>query len=1193
MTVAAVMPADARLDLGGPYKGLAPFADNELDALLFFGRERERDVIVANLIASRLTILYGPSGVGKSSVLRAGVAFRLRELAEVNEVRRGSAEHAVCVVDSWSGDASQAVAEAVADAVPGSVGGASTADLLESAAQAAGGHLYVVFDQFEEYLLYHGDRDGGPLGAAIGDLVADRRSGVNVLLAVREDALAHLDVLKRRVPNLFGNSLRLERLDRRAARAAIVGPVERYSRIAGERDTVSVEPDLVDAVLDQVEVGKVELGPGGSGEAPQTERSGIEAPFLQLVMARIWEAERAAGSRVLRVETLRELGGAASIVRAHVERALEALSDEQRSFASSVFNQLVTPSGTKVAHAGPDLADYAGTSEANLAPVLARLGRERILRAIDAPEAGTRYEIFHDVLADAVLEWRAVYETQREVAEERRRRRRALVTAAVALAGLAVMTAVAIFAVLQRSEAKERERSAQASALAATALQRLGDDPRASLALAVRAAEIEPSAQTEDVLRRALLTDRLRGIVRVGRPVAAVAFSPDGQRLLTGSADGNVAVRERNSHAVVARVDVPAPLVAATYGSNGTVLAAGGDMLRLWRDGGRSMLLRHPKAIRSAELSRDGAVATTACADGRVRIFRTSDGKLLANFAQKGVTWATYAPQTARVAMRVATSRGEVARILDVAHARAVATLPQTGVNDIAFSPDGKLLAVGPENEPTSLWRATDGRRLHLLDDEGGAVNHVVFSPNGRFLATGGGDGVVRVWRVETGDRFYYLLGHKNPIDHLAFSSSGNALASSDAEGTIRVWATGNVVEAGKLAALLVGHDGPIVRTAFAPRGTALLSGSADGTARLWDASVEQTLQPIGREHDVGDAAFDRAGRRVLAAGDASAHVWDGRGGGVVTTLVPYCGPRTAVAPHGTTYASASSKAVCLYGRDGTLLKMLPLGGAPASLVFTDDGRSLLAAKGGSVYVIRVRSRDVVATLEAKGQVLDLAVKNGVIATAGSDGHIRLWKLDGRLVRELDGHTKRVVSVAFSSDGERLVSASEDGTARVWSLEGRTLHVLRGHSQPLTDAEFDPIGIWIVTTSKGSTPNVLLWDARTGTLRDTLVGHFNSVTSARFSFDGRWLTTAGPVAAGLWSLDSPSHEIIYLRGHTKGLLTTAAFSPHGYRVMTASSGDGTVRVYTCEICRPLGGLLQLARRRLASSSAAPARSTSR
>src|SRR5918912_3824472 len=201
---------------------------------------------------------------------------------------------------------------------------------------------------------------------------------------------------------------------------------------------MTIEPALVETVLDQVQSGRVDVGGQGRGAVAGDGADGrIETPYLQLVMQRLWEEERAAGSSVLRLATLAGLGGAERIVAEHLERAMGTLGPAERDEASRVFNHLVTPSGMKIAHGLDDLAKYAGAPPAELGEVVERLAQARVLRPVAAPDEpdAIRYEIFHDVLAGAVLGWRMRHESQRELererAEARRRQRRLLGVAGV------------------------------------------------------------------------------------------------------------------------------------------------------------------------------------------------------------------------------------------------------------------------------------------------------------------------------------------------------------------------------------------------------------------------------------------------------------------------------------------------------------------------------------------------------------------------------------------------------------------------------------------------------------------------------------------------------------------------------------------------------------------------------------------
>jgi hypothetical protein len=394
-----------------PYKGLMPYT--EKDAAFFFGRERDQRLIIANLFAARLTMFYGASGVGKTSVLQAGAAYHLRQRDEL----------VIVVFNAWSGDPVVGLKQAVANEikrllkepmpVPESL---SLVDFLAQGVTRLDGRLMIILDQFEEYFLYHPQEDGeGTFAVQFPRAVNRLDLRVSFLVSIREDSLAKLDRFKGRIPNLFDNYLRIEHLDREAARAAIEKPVEQYNLL--RKTNVCVEPTLVKAVLDQVRTGQVVLSEAGRGVVradikPAPAEMRIETPYLQLVMTRLWDEEMRTGSRVLRLETLDRLGGAQHIVRTHLDAALGALPPSEQDVTARVFHNLVTPSGTKIAHTVPDLAEYAELPQRQVAIVLDKLSGPdvRILRPVapppDQPNA-SRYEIFHDVLAPAILDWRA------------------------------------------------------------------------------------------------------------------------------------------------------------------------------------------------------------------------------------------------------------------------------------------------------------------------------------------------------------------------------------------------------------------------------------------------------------------------------------------------------------------------------------------------------------------------------------------------------------------------------------------------------------------------------------------------------------------------------------------------------------------------------------------------------------------
>ena len=419
-----------------PYLGLASYGDTDEDAARFFGREAERDLVIANLRSATVTVLYGPSGVGKSSLLHAGVVHRLRAT---------QAQPGVIVLDDWSRDPTAALTAGVA-AVAGVHSDGGESDLTLSAALDALREqrtraLHIILDRFEDYLRLYSAGHGDEFAAALAMLLAPGHVRVRVLIALRQDRLAELDHLDGFLPARFGNVLRLEPLSPEQAREAIVGPLEFYnaSRHAMQGNgAVTLEPGLVDMVLAEL-IDLSRRDPGRSSADGQGDGSAdsIDPSFLSLTMRRIWDADVGAGACELRLSTLRSLGGAARIFDNHLSSTMNALSTSERRLAADVLHFLVTPSGAIQRWTALDLADYVHRSNAEVEALTEKLSRSpaRILRSVETVHDGTthvEYEPTHQVLARPILEWRRRYETVR--LEHRLRRLLLSLAAVVAVA---------------------------------------------------------------------------------------------------------------------------------------------------------------------------------------------------------------------------------------------------------------------------------------------------------------------------------------------------------------------------------------------------------------------------------------------------------------------------------------------------------------------------------------------------------------------------------------------------------------------------------------------------------------------------------------------------------------------------------------------------------------------------------------
>jgi WD40 repeat protein len=1142
---------------GTPFVGLVPYGEG--DAAFFFGRDEEKQIVSGNLRAARLTILYGSSGVGKTSLLHAGVVHELHEQVRANASGRPvRTPFAICAFSAWRSDPLAGLAEAMRAAASEALGGAELApwrpgEPLIEAVRAWTDRvrpLLVVLDQFEDYFLYHPAEDGeGSFAVEFPRLVNEPNLHVSFMLSIREDAWAKLDRFEGRIPALFANYVRVEHLGRDAAREAIEGPVGEWNhRLPPGEEPYTVEPALVDAVIDAAAAGSLGQADGAAPDA--ADGDGIEAPFLQLVMERLWRATVEAGGRTLDLARLDALGGAQQIVENHLLEALGKLTTEEQAVAADLFRFLVTRSKTKIAHPASDLAEWTERPEREVAAVLEKLCRGesgRILRPVSPPggvgEMG--YELFHDVLGEPIVEWRKQFEQRRELEADAKRqrvvRRRLVAIGGVLLTLVAVFAALTVWALKKSSDARRATASATSVALASAADNQLTSHFDASLLLGLEAYRARATAQASSSILSALEAARRSGAQTILRAdqgaVTGVAFSPDGQTLASAGADGSVVLWDVRTRT---RIGEPleghiGPIVAIAFSPDGRTLAAGnspedtGDAadarVVLWNTHTHKRLgrpLRCPQAsLGGIAFGPHGQTLATAGSsddgDGTVVLWnvRTHHHGPPMNGHQGGLAGVAFSKDGHMLAS-VSYSDGADGTNGSVLLWSLPGATPRGkpfgthhgDYNGVAFNPDGDTIATAGFDGAVRLWNTTTHAEVGPpLKGARGATNGIAFSRYGRTLATAGNRGTVWLWDVRTHKpRAQPLDGRQGGVTGVAFSRDG-VLASAGRDGTVRLWSSSPQRELGQALQGTVGTFRFDNVVTFSPDGRTLVGASSDGTLRTWDMrrartdvgrAISRAPKAPGKHCTVTDSGAS------LCLGADVIHLPDGAKWAV----------GAAYTADGRTLVTADqSGAVRLRDASSHLRQRLRIPGDWFFAV-SPDGSMLATANEGdnATRLWDLRTHTQVVRLRESALSASFSPDGHILATAGVDGTVRLWdtRTYASLGRLRAGDTTSVSSIAFSPDGSVLAVGSVDGLIRFWDVEAQTQlgRPLRGHSAAVSSLAFSPDGGTLASGSVDTT--VRLWSVQTHIkLGQPLRGFTDTVDSIAFSPDGRTLAASG------------------------------------------------------------------------------------
>ncbi len=656
--------------------------------------------------------------------------------------------------------------------------------------------------------------------------------------------------------------------------------------------------------------------------------------------------------------------------------------------------------------------------------------------------------------------------------------------------------------------------------------------------------ESKPSTPTEPSPATPAEIVELRRLLGHRQQVNAVAVSPDGCFLLSGSHDKTLRLWNLASGKEERRFEGHTEnILAVVFSPNGRLAASAGGG-GLWKDGQRKET------------------------DFSIRVWDVETARELRRCTghTRPVTSLAFTPNGRQL---LSGSQDTTLRLWDVADGRQVQLLSghDGEVLSVAVSPDGKSALSGSADRTLGLWDLETGKLTRRFTGHAAAVRSVAFSPNGKIAFSGAEDRTVRRWNLDNGESVLFSSQGPTLLTPSPFGSSGAHLA---AVACVAVSADGRRV--------LSAGGGPASMT-LGTR-TARISGT-DNRVRLWDAATgQQICFEEGHTKELLCVGFSPDGRFAVSAGlDKTIRVlWlskaeaDAAPGKLAQLALASESPRIPVLVKqqgrlvSALYSTTSSKSTLKPGE-----YELELADQPEEFRLSADTVTL---KPGEQQTLAIR-REPLAEKPAPPQLTEIRRFSGHTAgvlsvdisrdgkqalSGGRDKTVRLWDLaSGQQLRSQEGVTEEVWGVAFSPDGSRAISGGLGKVVWFWDVTtGKEIRTFTCAGGGCGRVAFSPDGRWALAGSADS--KVYLWDAETGHQLRTFSGHESPVFAVAFSPDGRQALSGSwrDVTVRLWDVET-GQELRQFEGHTEPISQTV-FSPDGRLALTGSA-DRTMRLW--------------------------------